>query len=89
MNSVVPFEFTRGLDTLPRRCDLDEDTLFLDTNGFIESDEFLGLDDEKDQASARLPNYVYRVIEGNLPFSWYVPCQRRVERRPPSTHGRE
>ena len=44
MNAVVPFEFTRSLDTLPRRCDLDEDTLLLDTNGFVKGNKLLRLD---------------------------------------------
>ena len=92
MNAVVPFEFTGGLDTLPRRCDLDEDTLLLDTEAIVEGDEFLGLNDENDSmvmASACLPNYVYGLIEANLPFSWWLLCQRRDEHQPPSTHGRE
>lgn len=62
MNAVVPFEFTRCLDTLPRRCDLDEDTLLLDSDRFVEGNELFGLDDEKEStpaASACLPNYVF------------------------------
>ena len=92
VNAVVPFEFTGGLDTLPRRGDLDEDTVFLDTDEFVQGDELLGLDVTRTiqrASSACLPNYVYHVVEVNLPFSWWLPCQRRDERRPPSTHGRE
>lgn len=48
VNAVVPFEFTRCLDTLPRRCDLDEDTLLLDTDRFVQGNELFGLDDEKE-----------------------------------------
>ena len=62
MNAVVPFEFTRSMDTLPRRRDLEENTLLLDTNGFVKGNKFLRLDVT---TSARLPNYVYRVIQIN------------------------
>lgn len=40
---VLLLELTGGLDTLPCRSDLDEDTLLLDTNGVVESNELLGL----------------------------------------------
>lgn len=48
MNVVISLKFTGGLDTLPRRCYLDKDTLLLDTDGFVEGNELFGLDDEND-----------------------------------------
>lgn len=67
VNAVVPFEFTRCLDTLPRRCDLDEDTLLLDADGLVESNELFGLDGGH-TPSACLPNYVYRRDRGQFTF---------------------
>lgn len=43
MDVVLLLEFTGGLDTLPCRSDLDEDTLLLDADGFVEGNELLGL----------------------------------------------
>ena len=43
MDPVVPLQFTGSLDTLPCRCDLNEDALFLDADGVIEGNELLGL----------------------------------------------
>lgn len=43
MDVVLLLEFTGGLDALPCRSDLDEDTLFLDADGVVEGDELLGL----------------------------------------------
>lgn len=43
MNVVVPLEFPGGLDTLPSRSDLDEDTVLVNTEGLVEGEELLGL----------------------------------------------
>lgn len=40
---VITLEFTSGLDTLPCRCDFDENTLLLDTNRLVEGNELLSL----------------------------------------------
>lgn len=39
----VLFEFTSGLNAFPRRCDLDENTLSRDTDGFVERNQLLCL----------------------------------------------
>lgn len=40
---VLLLEFTSGLDTLPCRSDLDEDTLLLDADRLVQGNELLGL----------------------------------------------
>lgn len=64
MNAVVSLEFPGGLDTLPRRCDFDEDTLLLDTNRFVKRDELFGLGDENEGIStfAELRVRVFEII---------------------------
>ena len=41
---MLALELTSGLDSLPRRCNFDKDTLLLDTDGLVEGDEFFGLE---------------------------------------------
>ena len=43
MNAVIALQLAGGLDTLPGGGDLDEDTVLLDTDGLVESNELLGL----------------------------------------------
>lgn len=40
---VIPLQFPSGLDTLPGRSDLDEDTVLVDTEGLVEGEELLSL----------------------------------------------
>ena len=43
VNTVFFFEFAGGLDALPRRGDLDQDTLLLHADGFVQCDELFRL----------------------------------------------
>ena len=43
MNVFIPLQFTSGLNTLPRRCNLDQNAVFGDTKGFIESNQLFRL----------------------------------------------
>lgn len=43
MNSVVALKFARSLDTFPGRCDLDEHTFFLNSEGLVKRDKLFGL----------------------------------------------
>ena len=43
MNSVVALKFARSLYTFPGRCDLDEHTFFLDSEGLVKRDKLFGL----------------------------------------------
>lgn len=43
VNAIVTLKLPSSLDTLPRRCDLDEDTLFLHTNTLVQRNQLLGL----------------------------------------------
>jgi len=43
VNAVVALELARSLDTFPGRCNLDEHTFFLDSEGLVKRDKLLGL----------------------------------------------
>jgi len=43
VNTVVAFKLAGSLDALPCGCDLDQDTVLLDPNRLVKSNEFLGL----------------------------------------------
>jgi hypothetical protein len=43
VDAIISLKFTSSLDTLPCRCDFDENTLLLDTNRLIEGNELLSL----------------------------------------------
>ena len=43
MNVFIPFQFTSGLDTLPRRGDLDQNAVLGNTKGFVESNQLFRL----------------------------------------------
>ena len=43
MDTVITLKLAGGLDTLPGRSDLDEDTLLLNANRVVESNELAGL----------------------------------------------
>lgn len=43
MNTIIALELASSLDTFPGRRDLDKHALFLDSNGFVECNEVLGL----------------------------------------------
>lgn len=43
VDAVVALELASGLDTLPGGGNLDENAVFLDADGLVESDELLGL----------------------------------------------
>lgn len=43
MNAIVAFELASSLDTFPSRGNLDEDAVFLDSNGLVERNEVSGL----------------------------------------------
>jgi len=43
VDTVVAFKLAGSLDTLPCGCDLDEDTVLLDANRLVKSNELLGL----------------------------------------------
>jgi hypothetical protein len=42
---LVGLQVSGGLDTFPGGSDLDQDSLSLDTDGFVEGDQLLGLVD--------------------------------------------
>ena len=81
MNAVVPFEFTGGLDTLPRRRDLDEDTLLLDTEAIVEGNEFLGLNDENDSMAIISMLAELRVWPDRGQFTFFLVASLSKERR--------
>lgn len=43
MNAVLGFELPGGLDTFPGGGNLDEDAVFVDTDGLVELDKVTGL----------------------------------------------
>ncbi len=43
VNLFIPFQFPRGLNALPGRCDFDEDALFWDADRLVESDQLFCL----------------------------------------------
>jgi hypothetical protein len=51
---VITLEFTSSLDTLPRRCDFDENTLLFDTNRLVEGNELLSLRIDKNKEPIKL-----------------------------------
>ena len=40
MDAIRLFKLSGRLNAFPRRCDLDENTLFIDSNGLVECDDF-------------------------------------------------
>ena len=43
VNALVALELARSLDTFPGRCDLDEHTFFLDSEGLVKRDKLPSL----------------------------------------------
>ena len=55
MNIIIALKLASRLDTFPGRCNLDQDTVFFDTDGLVKSDELLCLKtkDEDDKIIPR------------------------------------
>lgn len=42
VNFLIALELARSLNTLPRRCDLNQNTFLVDAEGLVQSNEFTG-----------------------------------------------
>jgi hypothetical protein len=69
VDTVVALKLAGSLDTLPRRCDLDQDSVLLDANRLVKSDEFLRL-----RTTIRRNTYVYL---RDKPWPWWPLCRKK------------
>ena len=57
MDTVIPLKLASRLNTFPGRCNLDQDTVLVDTDRLVKGDEFLclktGMGEDKSYAMKR------------------------------------
>ena len=82
MDIIIALKLASSLDTFPGRCNLDQDTIFFDTDRLVESDELLCLKKQRVKIE---------IIPGTkpcIPWPLLLPCRMKDGHRPQWKHGR-